>query len=138
MLWRESHHLEWGGGDKGDRQRDSPPPCRSGGTVPGAMQPFCCFLPAGTWETPPDLSHLGMCLRRGAGHAGVGASPEQEEEEVGRLPVHGWVSLASGDLGGGRVEVIMPPKLCPGPSMVVVLGGRRQHIVSVLVTDFFG
>lgn len=63
-----------------------------------------------------------MHLGRGARHAGDGASPEQEEEEVGRLPVHGWVSRASGDRGGAAAGVAGPSVLCSGLSAVVGVG----------------
>lgn len=73
----------------------------SGLTVPGVMLLLCCSLPAGTWQTLTHFPHLGMHLGRGARHAGDGASSEQEEEEIRRLPVHGWVSQASENLGQG-------------------------------------
>lgn len=71
------------------------------------MLPLCCSLPAGTRQTPTHLPYLGMHLGRGAGHTGDGTSPEQEEEEVGRLPVHGWVSQASGDFVCGEQWGVM-------------------------------
>lgn len=59
--------------------------------------PLYSSLPAGTRQAPAHLPYLGVHLGCGAGHAGDGAGPEQEEEEVGRLPVYGWVNQASGE-----------------------------------------
>ena len=68
----------------------APLPCLQGSD--GAASLF--LPPAGTRQTPAHLPYLGVHLGRGAGHKGDGASPEQEEEEVRRLPVHGWVNQA--------------------------------------------
>lgn len=112
MIWRGRHGLEW----RGAHNKVVPLPVPSGLIVPGVTLPLCSSLPAGTWQTPAHLPHLGMHLRRGAGHAGDGTRPEQEEEEVRRLPVHGWVSQASRDFGGGAAGV--PHALCAqGPAL---------------------
>lgn len=88
MISQEQHILNEGKLE-GPGSRTAPFPAPSGLTIPGVMLPLCCSLPAGAWQTPTHFPHLGMHLRRGARHAGDGASSEQEEEEIRRLPVHG-------------------------------------------------
>ena len=69
-----------------------------------------------------------MHLRRGAGHTGDGGSPEQEEEEVRRLPIDGWVSQASGHVEGAaagahRALCAPVPMSALGPAQPLELGG---------------
>lgn len=125
MIWQGRHRPECGGDV---RSKTFPVP--RGLFVPGVTPPLRSSLPAGTWQTPAHLPHLGMHLRCGARHPGHGTSPEQEEEEIRRLPVHGWVSQASGDsgaVGAGARRALCGARLMSalGPAPWQLFGALR-------------
>lgn len=89
----------WGG----HWQQDSPLPCpecthstwndAASLLLPPSWDPADPYPPSPPRNAPRTWSRT---------HGRWYTSPEQEEEEVGRLPVHGWVSQASGDFVCGE------------------------------------